>query len=150
MANDLPLALAQPRRARIPYGENPTMLLYFLDRNAFPPEQSGVWVSGMGRADILVRANQQIDHLAMTAESPIRTVLRVKMGGRAISVPLEPGQMAKFDLPARGVRELYGYAYLLSATSSEGFVPALHEPSSADHRHLSALLRFSAVPVATP
>ena len=150
MANDLPLALAQPRRARIPYGENPTMLLYFLDRNAFPPEQSGVWVSGMGRADIIVRANQQIDHLAMSAESPIRTVLRVKMGGRPISVPLEPGQMAKFNLPARGVRELYGYAYLLSATSSEGFVPALHEPSSSDQRHLSALLRFSAVPVATP
>ena len=48
MANDLPLALAQPRRARIPYGENPTMLLYFLDRNAFPPEQSGMWVSGSG------------------------------------------------------------------------------------------------------
>ena len=53
----------------------------------------------------------------MIAESPIRTVLRVKMGGRVISVPLEPGQMAKFDLPARGVRELYGYAYLLSRRS---------------------------------
>ena len=148
MANDLPVALAQPRRARMPYGENPTMLLYFLDLNAFPPEQSGIWVSSVGRADILVRANQQIDHLAMIAESPIRTVLRVKMGGRAISVPIEPGEIVKFDLPARGVRELYGYAYLLTATSSEGFVPALRDRSSSDHRQLSAFLRFSAVPVA--
>ena len=58
MANDLPMALAQPRRARIPYGENPTMLLYFMDRNAFPPDPSGMWLSGEQRADILVRANQ--------------------------------------------------------------------------------------------
>ena len=38
MANDLPVMLSSaPIRGRIPYGHNPTMLLYFLDQNAFPP-----------------------------------------------------------------------------------------------------------------
>ncbi len=41
MANDLPVMLAQPLRAHIGYGENPGMLLYFLDQNAFPARTFG-------------------------------------------------------------------------------------------------------------
>jgi hypothetical protein len=55
MANDLPVMLAGPTRARIPYGHNPTMLLYFLDQNAFPPESPGMWVSGGRRTDVSLR-----------------------------------------------------------------------------------------------
>ena len=150
MANDLPVMLAQPRRGRIPYGENPTLLLYFLDQNAFPPESSGgMWVTGGRRADILVRTNQRIDHLKVSAESPINTVLTLSMGRSKVSVPIGPGKNATFDLPAQGVRELYGYAYMLSVTSSDGFVPRLYDPASSDYRNLGALIQFSPV-TATP
>jgi hypothetical protein len=46
--------------------------------------------------------------------------------------------------------ERYGptYAYVLSALSTEGFIPVLRDPTAAarDYRNLGALMRFSAVP----
>ena len=150
MVNDLPVMLAGPTRARIPYGDDPTMLLYFLDQNAFPPEPPGMWVAGGRRTDIIVRTNNRLDHLAVEAESPIPTVLTVEMGADQVVVRLMPGKIETFNVPAQGVLYLrYGqsYSYLLSATSSEGFVPVLRDPNSKsrDHRNLGALMRFAAV-----
>jgi hypothetical protein len=143
MANDLPIML-DASRSRIPYG-NPRMLLYFLDQNASPPEPAGMWVSGSGRADIIVRSAQPIAHLAVEAESPIRTILTVSMGSEPITVPIEPGKVVSFQVPASGVRDFQSYAYLLQARSSEGFVPRLMDPQSRDYRNLGAQLRFAAV-----
>ena len=125
MPNDLPIRLAQPVRGRVRYGEEPLLFLYFLDQNAWPPEPEGMWVSGGGRADVIVRTVDPIDRLVVEAESPIATELTVSMGRSKVSVPIGPGKNATFDLPAQGVRELYGYAYMLSVTSSDGFVPRL-------------------------
>jgi hypothetical protein len=153
MTTDLPVMLAGPTRARIPYGHDPTMLLYFLDQNSFPPEPPGMWVSGGRRTDIIVRTVDPIAHLAVEAESPIQTVLTVSMGANEVETRLVPGKIATFDVPASGV--LYGrygqsYAYLLSAASSEGFVPALRDPAAParDYRNLGALMRFRAVTAA--
>jgi hypothetical protein len=151
MLTDLPVMLAGPTRARIPYGHDPTMLLYFLDQNSFPPEPPGMWVAGGRRTDIVVHVNDPIDHLAVEAESPISTVLTVSMGREPVVVALVPGKIARFNLPARGVlyeRYVRSYAYLLSATSSGGFVPALRDPTAParDYRNLGALMRFTAVP----
>jgi hypothetical protein len=150
MLTDLPVMLAGPTRARIPYGHNPTMLLYFLDQNSFPPEPPGMWVAGGRRTDIVVHTNDRLDHLAVEAESPIATVLTVSMGGERVVVPLTPGKVATFNVPARGVlyeRYVRSYAYLLSARSSEGFVPVIRDPTAAsrDYRNLGALMRFAAV-----
>jgi hypothetical protein len=151
MLTDLPVMLAGPSRARIPYGHDPTMLLYFLDQNSFPPEPTGMWVAGGRRTDIVVHVNDPLDHLAVEAESPIPTVLTVSMGGDSVVVPLTPGKVARFNVPARGVlyeRYVRSYAYLLSASSSGGFVPALRDPAATarDYRNLGALMRFAAVP----
>ncbi len=143
MANDLPIML-DASRSHIPYG-HPVLLLYFLDQKAFSPEPAGMWVSGSGRADILVRSVDPIQHLAVDAESPIRTTLTVSMGADAVSIALEPGKISRFDVPASGVRGLQSYAYLLSARSSEGFVPHVMDPQSADYRNLGAQMRFKAV-----
>jgi hypothetical protein len=148
MVNDLPVMLAGAGvRARIPYGHDPTMLLYFLDQNSFPPEPPGMWVAGGRRTDIIVRTVDPIDHLAVDAESPMPTVLTLSMGAQAIVTPLVPGRIATIKVPARGVRGLQSYAYVLSASSSEGFVPAIRDPKAhpPDYRNLGALLRFSAV-----
>jgi hypothetical protein len=155
MLTDLPIMLAGPTRARIPYGHDPTMLLYFLDQNAFPPEPTGMWVAGGRRADIVVHTNDQLDHLAVEAESPIATVLTVSMGAERVVVPLTPGKVATFNVPARGVlyeRYVRSYAHLLSASSSEGFVPVIRDPTAAarDYRNLGVLMRFAAVPAAKP
>jgi len=59
--------------------------------------------------------------------------------------PLSPGTAAFFNVPTYGARGLQSYAYLLSARSSEGFIPHLQDPTSQDFRNLGALLHFTAV-----
>ena len=116
-----------------------------LDQHAFPPEPRGMWVSGSGRADVLVRSIGPVDHLSVEADSPIRTTLTISMGREAVVVPIEPNKTATFDLPAAGARGLRSYAYLLQARSSEGFVPHLTDPMSQDRRYLGVQVRFHAV-----
>ncbi|MGE3179031.1 MAG: glycosyltransferase family 87 protein, partial [Vicinamibacterales bacterium] len=145
MAQDLPVMLAQPLRGRVQYGRDPFLLLYFLDQNAFPPEPEGMWLSGAGRADIIVRAVDPIAYLSVEARSPIPTVLTLSMGAGRVTVPLAPGKPATFTVPADGVRDQFGHAYLLQAQSSEGFVPHVVNPASPDYRNLSAQLRFRPV-----
>jgi hypothetical protein len=137
--------LAQPLRGRVQYGHDPFLLLYFLDQHAFPPESSGMWVSGSGRAEIIVRSVDPMDYLAVEAVSPIRTVLTVSMGAGEIRMDLEPGRPVRFDVPAAGVPGNTGYAYLMAVHSSEGFVPHARDPQSSDYRNLSAQLRFRPV-----
>jgi hypothetical protein len=151
MVTDLPVMVAGPSRARIPYGHDPTMQLFFLDQNSFPPEPPGMWVGGGRRTDVIVRTEERLDHLAVEAQSPIQTVLTISAGADPVVVPIVPGKISTFNVPAEGVLyERYGtsYAYVLSALSSEGFVPALRDPTapSRDYRNLGVLLRFSAVP----
>lgn len=148
MANDLPIML-EGARAHSWYSD---VLLYFIDEHAYQPEvvdregHQGVWIAGDGRADILMRSEWPIDHLRMTAESPVRTVFIVSAGGRASRIALVPGQPATFDVPASGVRDLRSYAYLLSAQSTEGFTEHLRNPASEDKRNLGVLVRFTAIP----
>jgi hypothetical protein len=144
MANDLPVRLAQPLRGRVHYGpeDDRGMLLYFLDQNAWPPEPLGMWVSGAGRADIIVRTVRPVHHLMVQAESPIRTVLTVTMGRGPVSVSIEPGKVHSFEVPAAGVRGLNDYSYLMTTHSTEGFTPHLFDPQATDYRNLSAQLRF--------
>ena len=61
------------------------------------------------------------------------------------TIPIVPGQVASFDVPASGVRGLKSYAYLLSVRSSEGFTEHLRVPASDDKRNLGVMIRFSAV-----
>jgi hypothetical protein len=153
MANDLPIALDTPR-AHLWYAD---VLLSFLDKHSYTPEiidaggQRGIWIAGDGRADMVMRCEWPIDHLAMTVDSPIHTTFTVSAGGPASTVVLEPGRPATFDVPAVGVHAFNGfnsYAYLLSARSSEGFVPRLQHASSDDDRNLGARMRFRAIPAA--
>jgi hypothetical protein len=144
MVNDLPINL-DASRAHIPYRNDPFMLLYFLDQNAFPPEPPGMWVSGGGRADIVVRTVDPVDHLAVSAESPISTRLSVSAGARTVTVQLTPGKVETFDVPTSGVHYVRSYAYLMSVRSTEGFVPHVFDPASKDYRNLGALMRFQAI-----
>lgn len=141
MANDLPIMLDM-HRARVSYGP---LLLYFLDENAYPPENAGVWVSGSGRADVIVRSEQPFERLSMTVESPIHTVFTVSIGGSPVTVKIVPNTPVSFEVPARGVRGLRSYAYLMSARSTEAFTPHVQVLTSSDYRNLGAYIRFHAI-----
>jgi len=143
MANDLPVMLDPSIKGRIPYGHNPTVLLYFLDHHAFPPEPDGMWISGGGRADIIVRAVEPIDRVIITAYSPIRTTVTVSAGAAPVSVTIAAKDRATFEVEATSVHGLNGYASLLSARSSDGFTPHLLDPPSSDSRNLGAMLNFT-------
>jgi len=150
MANDLPIML-DSSRSHLAYGFNPTLLLYFLDQNAYTPEktddieQRAIWISGSGRADILVRAEQAIDHFVVTAQSPIRTTFTISTGGPAQSVQILPSRKVTILVPTAGVRGFRSYAYLLSARSSDAFTPHLQNPESRDFRNLGVLIRITPV-----
>lgn len=141
MANDLPIIL-DGHRSRVAYGQ---LLLYILDENAFPPENGTVWVSGSGRADILVRSVDQFTKMAFTVESPINTTLTVSIGSTPVTVKIVPNTPVSFEVPARGVRGLRSYAYLMSARSTDGFTPHILTPTSTDYRNLGANMRFQPV-----
>ena len=147
MPNDLPVMLAQPQRGRVRYGNEPFMFLYFLDQNAWPPEPEGMWVSGAGRADIIVRTVDPVGRLIVEAESPIATELVVSMGAGEVRTALQPRKPVTFEVPAGpGVHGRDGHAYLLSAQSSGGFVPHVFDRVSPDYRNLGAQLRFRPAP----
>jgi len=148
MADDLPAFLIQPPRIRIPHGDPGDRLwLYFLDQNAWPPEPEGIWVSGSGRAEIIVRRSRPIDHLLIEAHSPIATTLTIDMGGASVRFAVIPGRTSVAEIPARGAigprGDLGSYFYLLTVRSSAGFIPHLREPTSTDYRNLGAQLRLS-------
>lgn len=145
MANDLPMRLAQPLRGHVQYRRDPGVLLYFLDQNAWPPEPNGMWISGAGRADIIVRSATPIERIEVEAESPIRTTLTLALGAAPVQVALEPGRVRTFDVEASGVRGFHDYNYLMTARSTEGFVPRLLEPGNMDYRNLGAQVRFRPV-----
>jgi hypothetical protein len=144
MADDLPVRLDTTIRARIPYGQDPRVLLYFLDQHAFPPEPDGMWISGSGRADILIRSAPPVDHFTVTAFSPIQTQFTVSAGAEAVSIEIAPNKPVTFDVPASGVRDKNRYAYLMSARSTEGFIPRLVDPTSRDERNLGVQMNFAA------
>jgi len=155
MANDLPVRLAQPLRAPIQYRDDPGVKLYFLDENAWPPEPTAInpdgsrifsiWISGSGRADIIVRSAWPIERLQVEVESPINTTLTLSAGSDAVTKTLVSKQLQSFDLKTSGVRGFGDYDYLLTARSSEGFIPHLMEPGNNDYRNLGAQIRFKPV-----
>jgi hypothetical protein len=153
MARDLPVMLLQPDRGNITYSQqNPVVKLYLLDQHAWAPEPDdqpgpdGMWIAGAGRADIIVRTDQPIDHLAVTASSPIQTVFHISAGRSPVVVRLAPGTPATFDVPVDGRQGFQSYSYLLSARSTEGFIPRLNDRASQDGRNLGVRIAFRAVP----
>ena len=146
MARDLPVMLAQPLRGNITYLQNPAVKLYFLDQHATPPEPDGMWISGSGRAEIIVRTELPIDHLTISAFSPIRTTVTVAIGAESVNRPISAGERVTFDVKAgKGRKDYSAYAYLLSVRSTDGFTPRLLEAGSTDARNLGAQLSFAVV-----
>ena len=144
MVNDLPIML-DAGRARVRYGQDPTLLLYYLDHNAYLPEPPGIWVTGGRRADLIVRTDHRpLETVRVTLTSRVANRVDVELGGDSVSVELEAGRARTVTLEPRGVYARRSWAYLLSVETSDGFVPRLVEPNSRDQRYLGVAVRLDA------
>ena len=146
MVRDLPIALDQAR-ARVEYGENPTVQLYFLDRNASLPEPESIWIYGNRRAEIIVRDAVELETITVSARSPIAVDVEIAIGGGRGRMSLEPGIPGSVTIRPGGVYSRQSWAYLLRVTTSAGFVPRLRDPDSDDNRFLGAVISLTVVPV---
>jgi hypothetical protein len=139
MVDDLPVRLSA-ERARIPYGEHPQVLLYFMDNRAWPPEGRRVWVSGNGTAEIIVRCDQPLKAVQITWSSPIPNHVGASISGRHVELDLTPSQTITTRLlTGPGVTYTHGSrGYVLRLSADRGFVPKLIDPGSNDMRFLGA------------
>jgi hypothetical protein len=163
MVNDLPVNV-QPSRIRQPLGGDPPLFAYFIDDNVYNREGDAFWVKGESTADILLRApiapesqaagvreapSLRIDKLTVILQSgpkPNRVTIDTGAGERVIDMAPSSQQTFELEMPA-GVPYKYhpdfgtNYVYIVSITSSTGFVP-MFENGSSDSRHLGVMVRL--------
>ncbi len=150
MVNDLPINL-DASRARVEYGD-PTLLLYYLDHNAYLPETPGIWplsraqiwIAGRRKAEIIVRSGPPLRDMTLALRSPISNTVNVSLGGASQTVRLEPGVVRRVTLVPDGVYARQSWAYVLSVRTKEGFVPRLTERDSRDSRYLGVAVDLNA------
>ena len=163
MVNDLPVNV-QPSRIKQPLGGDPPVFAYFIDDNVYNREGDAFWVKGESTADIVLRApiapeaeaagvrqptSLRIEKLTVILESgpkPNRVRIDGGAGERVIEMAPSSQQTFEIEMP-NGVPYKYhpdfptNYVYLLSISSSTGFVP-MFENGSSDSRHLGVMVRL--------
>jgi hypothetical protein len=159
LLNDLPMAF-DADRSRRPLAGTPPMLAYFPDQGAFSPEGDSFWLRGKSRADVILRApvadlgggrfvSKTITSLAVEVQNggdPGRVT--VSTGAQSRTLTMKPAEVARFPLAMpRGVpyhrdENPTSYVYVVSFTTTAGFVPFLDAPNSSDSRFLGAHVRL--------
>ena len=147
MVNDLPIVL-DASRARVPHASDPTLLLYYLDHNAYRPEPPGIWIVGGRRADIIVRSGPELARVTVTLRSRVANRVRIELGGASQTLELEPDVLKRVTFEPDGVYSRRSWAYFMSVQPEVGFVPRLETPDSRDGRYLGVALTLAPTPVA--
>lgn len=162
LVNDLPINVT-PSRVKQPLGGDPPLLAYFVDDNAYSPEEGWFWVRGESRADVILRAGVRthpdgafttlaLDAIHIEIANGAAPSV-VTIDTHAATARLEPGprgsqtiRMAMPDgfpyMPVPG--QPMSRVYSVSIAASEGFIP-MFEETSGDHRFLGTRVRI--VPV---
>ncbi len=145
MVNDLPIMI-NSGRGRVPYGQNPRLLLYFLDDNAWLPESAGIWVAGHARTEIIVRTGEYLSRLEVKLQSLVPNTVTLSAGHETKTVHLEAGSHATVSLVPKGSYSRQGVGHLLTVRTTAGAVPRFATPGSTDGRFLGVLMQLSATP----
>ena len=145
MVNDLPVQLDQGR-SRIRYGDDPQLLLYYLDDNAWRPEGAGIWVAGESRADIIVRTFPPLAELEITLRSPVANAATVTVDGSRLHTELTPNETMTLRVPIDGVFARGAQTFVLTVETESGFVPQLFRPGSRDGRFLGVQVGLEGIP----
>ena len=143
MMNDLPV-MVDPGRGHVVFGDNPRILLYFMDDAAWPTE-GGFWVAGAADAEIVVRAGEQLHGLMLTIHAPQPNVVRFDAGAGSQTLTLARGETTRLFLPARSKLSRGGFAFVMSAETERGFVPHLGDATSNDERFLGVDVKVAGV-----
>jgi len=146
MMNDLPV-MVDPGRGHVVFGNDPRILLYFMDDAAWPTEE-GFWVAGAADAEIVVRAGERLHGLMLTIYAPQPNVVRFDAGAGRQTLTLARGETTKLFLPATSKLSRGGFAFVVSVQTDRGFVPHLVDPGSDDERFLGVDVKV--VGVRTP
>jgi hypothetical protein len=151
MIDDLPVQLDQrwhgvrQRRVGIRYGDQPQLILHYLDDNAWGPEEPGIWVSGDARADIVVRTNSPVAGLEVSLSSPIANNVTVTVDGSTQHVGLTPNKSVTLRLPIEGVYSRGAQSFVVTVKTEAGFVPRLRTAGSSDGRFLGVVVGLDGV-----
>lgn len=132
LVNDLPINNEADRVLQW-FGDRPGVgdpgfQIYFLDDNAYGREtDKSFWVHGESRAEFLVKTDRPMKQLILTlAPGPLDTDVTASVDGRSQhALVKEPRQIA-FNLDRGFWYQARAYVWVVSISSSTGFVPIFH------------------------
>jgi hypothetical protein len=159
LLNDLPVA-AHAERSKRPLGGAPPVLAYFPDDNAYAPEGDSFWVKGKQKTEVILRAPVEAAGNRLFVTKAITSLgIEIQNGGRPDRVTVSTGRESRTLVmqPAEVVRltlavedgvpyhrqeQPTSFVYVVSITTTSGFVPFLEAPGASDSRFLGARIRL--------
>jgi hypothetical protein len=147
MVNDLPVNTEGAEKVLVWFGDNPGQndpgfQIYFLDDNAYGREiDKSFWVKGESRAEFLIKyaprnpesvaGGKPLKQLVLTlSPGPLPTLVKATVNGRTQQLNLQDEQRISFNLDRGFWYEARAYVWVVSVSSSTGFVPIFN---GADH-----------------
>ena len=159
LLNDLPMTF-EVDRARKPLAGTPPMLGYFPDDGAYSPEGDAFWLRGKSSADVILRApvadlggGRYVSKTITTLDVEVQNGgdagrVSVSTGAASRTLTMKPAEVARFTLampagvPYHRDENPTSYVYVVSFTTTAGFVPFLDAANSSDSRFLGAHVRL--------
>ena len=132
LVNDLPIN-TDTTKVRIWFGDDPALhdpgfQIYFLDDNAYGREEDrSFWVKGESRAEFLIKTDRPMKRLLLNlSPGPLDTTVKASVDGRSQEVVVRDAQQISFTLPPGFWYQARAYVWVVSISSSTGFVPIFH------------------------
>ena len=132
LVNDLPI-MTEAERVRQWFGDRPGVgdpgfQIYFLDDNAYGREaDKSFWVRGESRAEFLVKTDRMMKQLhVQLAPGPLDTDVTISVDGQTRHVTVKEPVEVVFTLNRGFWYQARAYVWVVSISSSTGFVPIFH------------------------
>jgi len=146
MMDDLPIRL-DGLRSRIVFIRDPypTVFFYYMDPNTYFAEGNGLWVAGAATAEIVIRTELEVTRLDVAFSTRVANTVSIDFAGSKQTLSVQPGSDTQITMRPRKSFAIAkdgnrSYAYVLRLSTTAGYVPKDHEPSS-DTRNLGVFLK---------
>ena len=137
LVNDLPINTEDRSKVVVWFGDrqdqrDPGFQIYFLDDNAYGRESDKTfWVKGASRAEFLVKTDRPMRRLVLLLSAgPRETQVDATVDGRTQHVTVNGPQQISFTLPRGFWYQARAFVWVVSISSSTGFVPLFEGPST--------------------
>ncbi|MEP6918146.1 MAG: hypothetical protein ABJC89_21035, partial [Acidobacteriota bacterium] len=151
LVNDLPIN-TDSRKVLQWFGDNPPdhqdpgFQIYFLDDNVHREADKSIWVKGESRAEFLIkyapagaedRANYRVKRLVLKlSPGPLDTLVTASVAGHRQQMLVKEPQQISFKLDPGFWYQARADVWVVSISSSTGFVPQFYDAASKDTRFL--------------